>query len=237
MAKSLFSARNADQVEFMAELAYTAEAIQNTFKQTDNNITGLESVTRRILDSTYSILKTYMGRGGKGSFEKGIIPELIRAVKTNAESVKDLYAYVQSLDRVKSGPVVGVKLTPAITKSISNIAAMNLLAEINRKEALKIMAGGLVPADREWRSLQDGDPNVNLSNYRLGEFNPVLPTPFPTLDTYFDEERVLNISLDATSDDSELPKLSLAMSSDNLDKYPTLPDEQKTANQREADCF
>ena len=236
MAKSLFNARNADMPEFMTEIAYTAEAIQNTFQQTDNNITRIESINRRMLDSMHRLIRTYMGRGGRGLFNRGVIPELIQAVKDNAQSVKDLYSYVQALDHVKTGPRVGVKLTPSISKSIRNIRGLSLLAEINRKEALKILAQGITPADGEWRSLQKGNPGVDLSKYVLGQFGPVLPEPFPNITTYFDENKVLNISLDSVSDGTEDPPLNLIMSPDNLDNYPSLTDEQKTANSREADC-
>jgi hypothetical protein len=236
MAQSLFNARNADLPEFMAEMAYTAEAIQNTFKQTDNNITRVESINRKMIDSLHSLIRTYMGRGGKGAYNRGVIPELIRAVRDNAQSVKDLYAYVESLDHVKTGPRVGVKPTPSITRSIRNINGLGLLAEINRKEALKILARGIAPADKEWRSLQQGNSDVNLSNYRLGQFSPSLPEPFPNISTYFDENRILNIALESVSDGTEDTPLGLTMSPDNLDEYPDLTNEQKTANSREADC-
>ena len=236
LAKSVWNGRFADQTEQHLEQAYTAEAVQNSLKQTANNLTKLDSINRKVLDATYRLIQTYLFKGGRGRSNKGIIPQLIEAVRANSESIKDIHAFVKALDNVKTGPSVGVRPTKAITTSIANISNLSLLAEVSRKEALRILSSGLVPADREWRELHKDDSSINLSSIGLGTLGQNLPTPFPTLGTYFNEDRVLNLSLAALEDGTEDTPLAQTMSENNLNQAPDLVNEQTTANQRKADC-
>lgn len=182
MADKLEQAAEADFPELFQELMYTFEGIEKGFKQTDNNITRVESIERKLIDALYRILKRFLENGGRGGFGDGILIQLIRDVREQAKAIKDLYKFTQKLDAVKNGGPAGVNLTDNIAAAIQNIADLQLLISLSKKEALEILNGLVRPADREWRTLESGYDSVNLDNFILGNFNP-------NIESYFDLER------------------------------------------------
>lgn len=182
MANKLEQAAEADFPELFQELIYTFEGIEKGFKQTDNNITRVESIERKLIDALYRILKRFLENGGRGGYGDGILIQLIRDVREQAKAIKDLYKFTQKLDAVKNGGPAGVNLTDNIAAAIQNIADLQLLISLSKKEALEILNGLVRPADREWRTLESGYDSINLDNFILGNFNP-------NIGSYFDLER------------------------------------------------
>ena len=182
MADKLEQAAEADFPELFQEFMYTFEGIEKGFKQTDNNITRVESIERKLIDALYRILKRFLENGGRGGFGDGILIQLIRDVREQAKAIKDLYKFTQKLDAVKNGGRAGVNLTDNIAAAIQNIADLQFLISLSKKEALEILNGLVRPADREWRTLESGYDSVNLDNFILGNFNP-------NIESYFDLER------------------------------------------------
>lgn len=194
----IFSARNADSPESWLELAYSFEALEKALKVTDNNITRVESVERKLIDSVYNILQGVIyGRAGA----KAVLPELIDSVRANSLALRDLYAFVKRLDKAKRGPRVGVRVTPRLASSFRNISGLSRLATLNRREALRVLRGGIIPADREWRTMAPGLGFPSL----LGQYTPTIPDPYPNERTLFDSGRVLALSLESKLDNNPQP--------------------------------
>ncbi len=197
LAKTVFDARFADQPEFMAELAYSFEAVQTAFKQADNNITKVESIERKLIDICYKLLASLFETGGGTKKGLSTVNELLKSVKDNSEAIRDLYRFTKYLDNVKAGPRGGVIPTSSIVKSIKNIKTLSRLNSLSKKEANKILNMGLRRADREWRSISPGLSKFNLKNVILGNFAPDVPGFFELddMETFFNEDRILNYSL------------------------------------------
>lgn len=177
MADKMEQAVYADGPEFAQELLYTFEAIEKMAKQTDNNITRVESIERKLIDAVYRILKRFLENGG-GGLKEGILITLIREAREHAKAIKDLYKFTQKLDAVKNGGSAGVNLTGNIAAAIQNIRDLQLLISLSKKEALEVLNGAIRPADREWRTLSPGYDGINLSDFILGNFNPEVPGYF-----------------------------------------------------------
>jgi hypothetical protein len=189
MAEKFNAARFADLPEHLAELAYTFEAVEKSFKTADNNITGVESVERKLIDSMYNLLTNIVYKRGGG----GILPNLFGDVRENAQAIRDLYKFVKKLDQVKDGGSAGVRVTRNLADSFANIPGLDALGRKSRAEALKILRGGIVPADREWRGLT---PGINYNSV-LGTYGPSIPSPYPSERTLFDRDRILAISVES----------------------------------------
>lgn len=188
MAERFNAARFADLPEHMAEMAYTFEAVEKSFKTADNNITGVESIERKLIDSMYNLLTNIVYKKGGG-----VLPDIINDAKENSQAIRDLYKFVKKLDQVKSGGKAGVRVTGNLANSFANIPGLAALGEKSRAEALKILRGGIIPADREWRSLT---PGVDYGSV-LGTYGPAIPSPYPSERTLFDRDRILAISAES----------------------------------------
>jgi hypothetical protein len=188
MAVRYHDSRYADKPEKDAETAYTFEAIEKGFKMADNNITRVESVERKLIDSAFNILQNIFWKP-----EGAVLEKLITDARENAQAIRDIFNYVKTLDAVKDGPRIGVSATPGIAASIENIPGLAGLYKENVEETKKIMQGGVKPADKEWRTMK---PGMGFESV-LGEYPEVIPDVFPSERTIFDEPRVLALSLDA----------------------------------------
>jgi hypothetical protein len=191
MAEEVFSTRFADQTEKEAQDAYTAEAVEKGLKVIDNNITRVESVEKKLIDSMYNMLEAivYNRKGsGRGT---AIIPNLIRDVRENSQAVKDLYKFVKKLDSVKDGGSAGVTVTERIARAFQNIPDLQALNRLNRQEALRVLRGGVTPAYREWKTMNP------LGGGGLGSYGPPLPDPYDNERTLFNRDRILAISLES----------------------------------------
>lgn len=189
MAERFNSSRFADLPEHLAELAYTFEAVEKSLKTADNNITGVESIERKLIDSMYNLLTNIVYKKGGG----GILPDLLGDVRENAQAIRDLYKFVKKLDQVKNGKSAGVRVTRNLADSFANIPGLAALGQKNRAEALKILRGGITQADKEWRSLT---PGVDYGSV-LGTYGPAIPAPYPSERTLFDRDRILAISAES----------------------------------------
>lgn len=188
MAERFNAARFADLPEHMAEMAYTFEAVEKSFKTADNNITGVESVERKLIDSMYNLLTNIVYKK-----EGGVLPGIINDARENAQAIRDLYKFVKKLDQVKRGGSAGVRVTSNLANSFANIPGLAALGQKNRAEALKILRGGITQADKEWRSLT---PGVDYGSV-LGTYGPAIPAPYPSERTLFDRDRILAISAES----------------------------------------
>jgi hypothetical protein len=99
----------------------------------------------------------------------------------------------KKLDGVKDGGRAGVRVTRNLANSFANIPGLAALGKKNRAEALKILRGGITPADREWRSLT---PGIDYGSV-LGTYGPAIPAPYPSERTLFDRDRILAISAES----------------------------------------
>jgi len=196
MAEKYHLSRFADLTEKEAELAYTFEAVEKSLKTADNNITRVESVERKLIDSVYNLLNNIVYKRGGAT-----LPDLINDARENAQAIRDLYKFVKRLDQVKDGGRAGVRVTSNLANSFANIPGLAKLNRRNRAEALRILRGGVVPADREWRSMT---PGIDFGS-KLGVYGPAIPSPYPSERTLFDKDRVMAISLESKLGD-DLPQ-------------------------------
>jgi hypothetical protein len=217
MAETVFNTRNADQVEKQAEDAYTAEAVEKTVKIIDNNITRIESVEKKLIDTVYNFLAAIAYDKKLSGRDPAILPTLIKDVRENAQAIKDLYRFTEKLDKVKDGGTAGVNVTTSIAKSLQNIPDLQALIRLNRKKALELLRNGITPAYKEWKSM---DPGFGLST-KLGAYDPPIPDPYGSERTLFDKDRILAISIESKVGDNSPPEdnttLDLALSSQQLD--------------------
>jgi hypothetical protein len=188
MAEKWYESRYADEPERMAEQAYTFETLEKSIKMADNNITRVESVERKLIDSVYNILQNVFWKQ-----EGAVLEQLITDAQENSKAIKDLYGFVKSLDLKKDGPKVGVNVTSSISDSFQNIPGLSKLYQTNKDEVKSIMSGGIKPADSEWRTMR---PGLGFESV-LGRYTDAIPDQFPTETTLFNEARILAISLDA----------------------------------------
>jgi len=203
MAETIYQSRFADQTERELELASSFEAVEKSLKIADNNITRVESIERKLIDSLYNLLTSIVYNKKVGSVS--VMTEVLDAVRTNSRAIKDLYEFTKALNAVKRGGDAGVRVTEALDSAFNNIPALLNLSKINRENALKILNGGIIPADREWRGL-----NPDLSRgIKLGSYSPTLPTPFDNEQTLFNQTRVLSESLESKLTDNDPEQQSI----------------------------
>lgn len=191
LADRMESAKNADFPEFFAELIYSMEALEKALKQADNNITGVESIERKLIDAQFRMMRKFMS----GSFS--YFPQALKDVRENSQAIKDLYNFVRRLDGAKDGPRIGVTVTPKIAAAFKNIKQIPKLSSLSRKEANAIIKGALKPAHKEWKDLEPGHDLIEIANYVLGAFNPSVPPYFDKCKTKRDKNKVLKDSLES----------------------------------------
>ncbi len=191
MADRFEGAKEADFPEFFTEMTYTFEAIEKALKQTDNNITGVESIERKLLDSQYRTMRKFM------SSNNSYFPRALRDVRENSKAIKDLYRYIKRLDNVKDGGRANVAITENIAAAFVNIKQIPKLSALSRKEANLVIAKSLKPAHKEWKDLIPGAELLNLADIILGAFNPAVPLNFDKCKTKRDKNKVLKDSLES----------------------------------------
>lgn len=244
LPNAIFNARNADKPEYDAEMSYTFEAVQKGLQLADNNITKIESVNRKLIDTSYKMLSSVLDVKAEGEEGQGLgsLNQLMDVVTKNSEAIKDLYKYTKAIDLKKDGPQAIIAPTTAIVESIKSIKTLTSLSNLMRKEAQEILNTNIRPADREWRSLAPGLDKLNLANVVLGGVSPDVPLTFPPdeIKTEFDENRFLNISLSSQINNvnpqpSPLsPRLFENIVSD--DELKTIFEEIKDRNKGKSDC-
>jgi len=220
-----FRGRFADQIESLLEQAYSYEALSKGLKAADNNITRIESVEKKLIDSLYNLLGSIMYDRKSSGLQTAIIPSLIRDVRENSQAIRDLYKFTRRLDNVKNGGTAGVNVTSRLAASFQNIPDLNNLLRINRREALKVLRGGVIPAHREWKTMDPGNNGYKPGG--IGNYDSTIPDPYPNERTLFDRDRVLAISAEAKLGDNSPPVertlLDMALSPDQVDAIRALP--------------
>lgn len=186
MASRFYDSRYADEIEHLVELAYTFEATEKALKVADNNITRIESVERKLIDALYNLINDFICNK-KRDGGLAVMTELIRDVRENSQAIKDLYAFVKKLDIVKRGGQAKVVVTPNISKSFENIISLSKLSASSCTKATKALEGSVIPADKEWRTMEPGN---NFSSV-LGEYTQDIAVPFPDEVTLFNGAKVL----------------------------------------------
>lgn len=191
MADRVESAKNADWPELWQELVYTFEAIEKGFKQTDNNITKVESIERKLIDAQYRLITKLMV--GNSSFFSQTLLSIIETSK----AIKDTYNYVKRLDFVKNGARVGVIPTGSLLNVFKNITAIAKLNTASKLEANFINRSYLQTASNEWRQLEPAKGLVNLADFVIGLVPKDLPATFGKCRTTTDKNKVLKNSLES----------------------------------------
>ena len=189
MADRLDGAKNADWPELWGELMYTFETIEKAFKQTDNNITKVESVERKLIDAQYRLINKLMV-GNDSFFSKTLL-----SIITTSKAIKDVYKFVALLDATKVGGRAGVFPTENLIGVFENIARIAVLNSASKKEATLISNSYLKAADKEWKALEPGGGLVDLASFALGLIPTDIPTVFDKCLTKRDKNKALNDSL------------------------------------------
>jgi hypothetical protein len=195
--KTNYDSRFADMTERALEMAKSFEGVEKALKAADNNITGVESIERKLIDSVFNILSSILYSNNRKNGNVPVLSNLLEDVRQNSEAIKDVYNFVKALDQVKSGGRAGVRVTPNIANAFQNIPDLGALASLNKKQALRILNQGIIPADKEWRELDPG-PGFNST---LGAFTPPVPIPFPSEKTLFDRDRIIAETAKSKIDD------------------------------------
>lgn len=221
MADRIDSAKNADWPELWTEMMYTFETIEKAFKQTDNNITKVESVERKLIDAQHRLINKMLD-GPESFFSKTLV-----SIITTSKAIKDVYAYVNKLDAVKKGGSAKVAVTDSLAgvfKNITNIAALNSLS---KKEATFITSQFLKTADKEWKALEPGGGLVDLTKFVLGLVPVDIPSVFDKCLTKRDKNKALNDSLQSRINSPTPPSpeslFTAKLPSSVSDQAPTTP--------------
>jgi hypothetical protein len=189
MADRLDSAKNADWPELWTEMMYTFETIEKAFKQTDNNITRVESVERKLIDAQYRLINKLMV--GNGSF----FSKTLLSIVDTSKAIQDTYNYVKRLDATKHGAGVGVTVTDSLSTVFKNITRIAALNSTSKAEANFITSNFLNTADKEWKSMEPGGGLVDITKFILGLIPVDVPLAFDKCLTVRDKNRALNDSI------------------------------------------
>jgi hypothetical protein len=240
MADRIESAKNADWPELWSEMSYTFEAIEKSFKQTDNNITKVESVERKLIDAQYRLINKLMV--GNSSFFSQTLLSIIETSK----AVKDTFSYVKRLDAKKDGGKVGVAPTDSLINVFRNIKRIARLNSTSKKEADFISKNFLKTADEEWKSMEPAAGLIDLADFALGLVPKDLPLSFGKCSTKRTKDKVLKDSLESKLNSPVPPapgSLLEAAVPESRKKIPGIPSildqinyEQGRAKKGEADC-
>lgn len=164
------SSQNADWPDFMNELSYSMKAIENGFKITDNNLTGVEKILRLFLD-----------QGFFTNTEDAARDQLvIESLTTALESVSELYAMVLALDRTKRGPVIASAFPAIATKKSQAVRPLvEKLRASTVARHLKTASDFLDVALDVWNSLDPGTETDDPRAFTPGSTsNPGISEPF-----------------------------------------------------------
>lgn len=191
MADRLDSAKDADWPELWSELVYTFETVEKAFKKTDNNITKVESIERKLIDSQHRLINKLMV--GNTS----IISQTLLSIVTTSKAIRDVYKYVAKLDATKNGGRAGVTVTDSLATVFENIVKIAKLNGLSKLEANFITQNFLKTADKEWKDLNPAKDLVNLTDFILGLVPKDLPASFDKCLTKNDKNKVLKDSLES----------------------------------------
>lgn len=215
MANRIDSAKNADWPELWTEMMYTFETIEKAFKQTDNNITKVESVERKLMDAQYRLINKMLD-GPESFFSKTLV-----SIITTSKAIRDVYAYVNRLDAVKNGGRAGVTVTESLAGVFENIARMASLNSLSKKEATFITSQFLKTADKEWKSLEPGGGLVDLTKFALGLVPIDIPNVFDKCLTKRDKNKALNDSLQSRINSPTPPEVDSLFTAKLPSSLPT----------------
>lgn len=190
LADRMEGAKYADWIEFFSELVYTLEAIEKALKQADNNITKIESIVRKLIDSEHRNYDKFFAMAGS------FMPLLMQDATEHAQAIIDLYLYIKSLDIRKDGVRIQPVETPALLATKRNINQIPKLSLKTQKEARLILEKAIKPAHGEWKKLSPGGGLLELADIVLGLFNPDVPISFDCK-TKNDKQKVLKDSLES----------------------------------------
>jgi len=217
MADRIEGAKHADWPELWSELTYTFEAIEKGFKQTDNNITKVESIERKLIDAQYRLINKLMV--GNTSFFSQTLLSIIETSK----AIKDTYNYVRRLDHRKKGGKVGVVPTDSLTNVFKNITKIAKLNSASKKEALFITNNFLKTAHGEWKELEPAKDLVDLADFVLGLIPKKLPPTFGKCKTKRDKNKVLKDSLESKINSPVPPEPDSLLGNSLSSRYSDLP--------------
>ena len=236
MAERLNSAKDADWPELWSELIYTFETVEKAFKKTDNNITKVESVERKLIDAQHRLINKLMV--GNESF----LSQTLLSIVTTSKAIRDVYAYVRRLDAVKKGGGAGVTVTSSLAEVFENIVRIAKLNGVSKKEANFITEKFLKSADKEWKDLNPAKGLVSLTDFVLGLIPKDLPASFDKCLTKNNKDKVLSDSLESkiNSPVPPAPQSLLDSKLPTTSRIPSLLDqiiyEQGRAQSGEANC-
>jgi hypothetical protein len=191
MADRMEHAKHADWPEFSMELMYTFEAIQKAFKQTDNNITGIESVERKLIDAQHRLITKMMV--GNTSF----LSRTLLSIVDTSRAIQDLYGFMTALNAKKKGGKAAIFATVSLKTVFENIAKIAALNAASKAEAGFIVGNMISPANAEWKKLNPGFGLTSLSDFVLGGVPKDVPLSFFKCATVRDKDEVLKNSLES----------------------------------------
>jgi hypothetical protein len=191
MADKLEDAKHADWPELWTEMMYTFETIQKAFKQTDNNITGIESVERKLIDAQHRLI-TKMMIGNGSFFSKTLI-----SIVDTSKAIRDLYGFVAALNAKKKGGKASIFATASLKTVFENVVKIAALNSASKAEARFLLSNIVNPADSEWRKLAPALGLTSLTDFVLGAVPKDLPLNFSRCKTIRDENKVLKDSLES----------------------------------------
>lgn len=217
MADRMEGAKYADWPELWSELIYTFEAVEKAFKQTDNNITKVESIERKLIDAQHRLINKLMV--GNSSFFSQTLLSIIETSK----AIKDTYNYVKRLDNTKDGGRVGVVPTDSLVNVFRNIKRIAKLNSASKKEALFITDNFLKTAHSEWKDLEPAKDLVDLADFVLGLIPKNLPPTFGNCKTKRNKNKVLKDSLESKINSPVPPEPDSLFGNSLPSKYFDLP--------------
>ena len=227
MADRIEGAKHADWPELWSELTYTFEAVEKAFKQTDNNITKVESIERKLIDAQYRLINKLMV--GNSSFFSQTLLSIIETSK----AIKDTFNYVKRLDHTKDGGRVGVAPTDSLLNVFKNITRIAKLNATSKKEALFITNNFLKTAHGEWKELEPAKDLVDLADFVLGLIPKELPPTFGKCKTKRDKNKVLKDSLEAKINSPAPPEPISLLGNSLPSKYFDLPSSGLSSNEQQ----
>lgn len=216
LADRMEGSKYADWPEFFSELIYSFEAIENAFQQTDNNITKLESIVRKLIDAQYRMHDKFFAHPTSS------VPKLMEDVTEVSQGLMDLKEYAKLLNRIKDGIRVELVETPGLFESKRNIAQVPKLSAKTQTESQTTIENAVKPAHKEWKDLTPGQGLLELADIVLGLFNPDVPTSF-NCKTTNTKEKVLKDSMDSKINSPVPPTPASLFESYLPEEYTSLP--------------
>lgn len=153
------SAQNADWPDFVNEISYSMKAIENGFKITDNNLTGVEKILRLFLDG--------------GFFENEADSKrdqlVIESLTTALESIAELYAMIISIDQTKLGSQTATAMPAIATKKSAAVRPLvEKLRGLTAARHLKTAESFLNTALEAWNALDPGTGSDSVEGFTPG---------------------------------------------------------------------